>query len=73
MCLSKFRETTRQYLTTMEVEVDIYGAAKRRGKYPPLVVIVYTCFSIHKKLIWMISSLITDANLDAMFSRVARK
>ena len=27
----------------------------------------------HKKLIWMFSSLVTDANRDAIFARVARK
>ena len=65
--------------------VDIYQAAKRRGKYPTLVTDteVNSCFSIiilkqwdnihHKKLIWIISSLVTDANRDAIFSRVARR
>ena len=27
----------------------------------------------YKKLIWMISSLVTDANHDAIFARVARR
>ena len=31
--------------------------------------IIYTT----KKLIWMISSLVTDTNRDAIFSRVARR
>ena len=53
--------------------VDIYPAAKRRGKYPPLAAdgkvnssLVYT-----KTVIWMISSLVADANREAIFSRVA--
>ena len=57
--------------------VDIYRAAKRRGKYPTLATDaeVNSCFSIYenseikyttKKLTWMISSLVTDANRDAI-------
>ena len=65
--------------------VEIYRAAKRRGKYPTLATDteVNSCISIykksdrdnihHKKLIWMISSLVTDANWDAIFPRVARR
>ena len=55
--------------------VDIYRAAKRRGKYPPLATYteVNSCFSIYQNseiiftTIWMISSLVTDANRDAEF------
>ena len=44
--------------------VDIYRAAKRRGKYQPLATDteVYSCNKHHQQLIWMISSLVTDAN-----------
>ena len=52
--------------------------AKRRGKYLTLATDteVNSCFSIYenseiiyttKKLVWMISSLVTDANRDAIF------
>ena len=57
--------------------VDIYRAAKRRGKYPTLAADteVNSCFSIYlnseikcttNNLFWMISSLATDANRDAI-------
>ena len=65
--------------------MDIYRAAKRRGKYQPLATDtdVNSCFSIyqnsehdnkhHKQLIWMISSLVTMQTADAIFSRVAQR
>ena len=56
--------------------VDIYRAAKQRGKYPTLATNtdheVNSCFVVFKKLIWMFSSLVTDANRDAFSSRVGR-
>ena len=63
--------------------LDIYRATKRQGKYPTVATDteVNSCFSLlkqwdnihHEKLVWMISSLATDANQDAIFSRVARR
>ena len=63
--------------------VDIYRAAKRRGKYWTLVTDteVNSCFSIlkqwdnihQKKIIRTTSSLVTAANRDAIFSWVARR
>ena len=52
--------------------VDIYRAVKQRGKYPTLTTDTEvnswdnTCIH-HKKLIWMISSLVMDANWDTIF------
>ena len=60
--------------------MDIYRSVKQRGKYPKLATDtkVNSCFSIYKnsgtiyttkiKLIWMISSLVTAANWDAILS-----
>ena len=42
--------------------VDIYRAVKRRGKYQLLATDTEVNNEHHKQLIWMISSLVTDAN-----------
>ena len=47
--------------------VDIYRAAKRRGKHQPLAtdteyILKRGDNKYHQQLIWMISSLVTDAN-----------
>ena len=58
--------------------MDIDRAAKGRGKYPTLATDTEVKLKQgdniqHKKLIWMFSSLVTDANRDAIFSPVARR